>query len=606
MNYLLRHILLLLMVALPLAGCIREYYSLEEENISGDKVQIEIFTRANSYHTPVMRGLSEENIVGMTPWVLVFIGSGDNAVFAEAVQAFELVGKRYVILSKQTVPCRLLILANPQSKFHYGMGDASGSEFTQENLLDKITPGSTTLSDVCSKLLTEPIDNLPMSFPFAEVGETIPMSYLLDIPNINEDTKIAEPDNSSLQLIRIVAKMEVINKATNFRLEGISSVMNAPKQGQLHRLVTTDPLNNDNQDLVEYHKNDGYITDVVSAETIVLNEQTTENSPIYLFESKSGTAKDTYIIVRGKYYEGLDGRNNEIWTEYFYKMALVDITQNSLNILRNHQYKFIITEVRGRGYNSVEDAKVSKPSNIDLNYTIKVIDPSSYEIIANNDYYLGVSNSLFLAYTNVDETYDAFTLVTNCTRNFPYSRDITPWNSWTGNATTDFVIADPTDSKIPITDNLNTPIEYNVKVMIRGDMPYDDNNGPEQYIILMLGNIEKKVYVRRRNAISVLGEIFKVPDTYGDFSFQSGLVIEKEAKEWIKLAPGPQSSDIRNDADNIVVDNNEIYVHVLPNISPTGDGIQRTGTIYLTTNRSIWWNPGSTFRIKVSITQLGN
>ena len=65
--------------------------------------------------------------------------------------------------------------------------------------------------------------------------------------------------------------------------------------------------------------------------------------------------------------------------------------------------------MHGRGYDTVADAKLSKPSNTDLDFEITVDDSNSYEIIANNDYYLGVSNSVFIAYSPDDaSTYEAF------------------------------------------------------------------------------------------------------------------------------------------------------------------------------------------------------
>ena len=52
--------------------------------------------------------------MGKNPWMFVFKGEGPNATFVEAVQAFELAGKRYVILTKQSNDSKyqLLILAN--------------------------------------------------------------------------------------------------------------------------------------------------------------------------------------------------------------------------------------------------------------------------------------------------------------------------------------------------------------------------------------------------------------------------------------------------------------------------------------------------------------
>ena len=64
-----------------------------QEEIPEDKVRIEIFTRAKSYNLPATRAVGNEYAVGMHPWVFVFRGEGTDAVFVEAVQAFEYLAK---------------------------------------------------------------------------------------------------------------------------------------------------------------------------------------------------------------------------------------------------------------------------------------------------------------------------------------------------------------------------------------------------------------------------------------------------------------------------------------------------------------------------------
>lgn len=110
----------------------------ERETVAEEKVQIEIFTRVNSYRLPATRGLEDEETVGKTPWVFVFKGAGGNARLIEVVQAFEMIKKRYVLLTKQADDSKyqLLILANPQVEFYYG--DAvNGYEFNMENCWER-------------------------------------------------------------------------------------------------------------------------------------------------------------------------------------------------------------------------------------------------------------------------------------------------------------------------------------------------------------------------------------------------------------------------------------------------------------------------------------
>lgn len=68
----------------------------------------------------------------------MFKGAGGNARLIEVVQAFEMIKKRYVLLTKQADDSKyqLLILANPQVEFYYG--DAvNGYEFNMENCWER-------------------------------------------------------------------------------------------------------------------------------------------------------------------------------------------------------------------------------------------------------------------------------------------------------------------------------------------------------------------------------------------------------------------------------------------------------------------------------------
>lgn len=105
-------------------------------------------------------------------------------------------------------------------------------------------------------------------------------------------------------------------------------------------------------------------------------------------------------------------------------MAIVDDNLTLMSLERNKLYTFTINKVHGPGFDTVADAKVSKPSNTALDYSVLVDDSNTYEIIANNDYYLGVSNSVFFAYTNETAEYEAFRIITDCKTIFPNSNKI--------------------------------------------------------------------------------------------------------------------------------------------------------------------------------------
>ncbi|WP_293666305.1 FimB/Mfa2 family fimbrial subunit [uncultured Parabacteroides sp.] len=596
-----KHIIYILstMLLMLTTACENEVLSSgnpDDSNTSDNKVRIEIFARANAYPIPVTKGVDDENKVGMTPWVLVFKGEGASATFIEAVQAYEVVGKRYVVLTKQPAGSKyqLLILANPQSHFYYG--DNTTMHGFEESTLSAVA-ASATLSDVCRNLRTEPLAVAPlMGIPYGGAGDLLPMSYLLEVNQIDEGTKIENSDGNPLQLIRAVAKLSVANNAANFTLKEITAVVNVPRQGLLHNLDGSIPDNTAN--LTDYQADAGYTLPLAAAEN-VSGGQSTEKNPVYLYEFDQ--RGKPYIIIRGTYGG----------TDYYYKMALVDDALQPLNILRNRAYTFTIKTVKGPGYDTVEDAKVSKASNTDLNFEVLVDDTDSYEIMANNDYFLAVSNSVFIAYASDSTTLEAFKIATDCQVNFPNSNTITNNRSLVEYS---FDLA-PGNSTIPIKENnSSSPRITPVDVLVRNWLQWNEDNQSLEgvkkhnaYVTLKLGNLEKQIHIRQRDMISAAGDMLQyIPEESANAKVQimnyyclSGDV--EDGVDWIKLRPAIDSDD-RNDTEHIVVDNGKIYIEIQPNY----DGM-RSGIVYLTTVHDPKTPAsGSTVkRIKIYISQAG-
>lgn len=596
--------LFLLAILLFVTSCEHEVLISEDpEEIVDEKVRIEIFTRADSYKLPVTKGLNDENTVGITPWILVFKGNEKaSATFVEAVQAFELIGKRYVLLTRQPSGTKyhLLILANPQSEFYYGDAD-SGYEFKTESFTTSLKVDVTTLSEACSNLLTEPlaIPSQPV-VPYSGEGETIPMSYLLEVDEINNLTRIENTDGSSLLLSRVVAKIAIVNAASNFDFTGITAIVNVPRQGQLHK---SDDAVYNISGLTELRYDASYSSPLIVT-SAVSGGQSTADKPIYLYESP--VSNNTYFIIQGTY----EGHN------YFYKMAIVDDNLTLMSLERNKLYTFTINKVHGPGFDTVADAKVSKPSNTALDYSVLVDDSNTYEIIANNDYYLGVSNSVFFAYTNETAEYEAFRVITDCKTIFPNSNKISDERSLADYA---YRLVSPFGISIAgagSSDPNVTPVNVEVKNYLQFYDEFQSNQEgtalrQNAYITLKLGNLEKQIHINQRKAINAGGETIQyMPTTNRDPQYRkvnytclSGYVEDNAVyspKNWIKLRPS--SGEERNDTDNITVDDGAIFIEVLPN--PGTD--TRNGIVYLTTIDNNSSSGMATQRIKIDITQLGN
>ena len=543
------HIIYLLVLLTFFSACsIKEEVPGEPVTIGETKVRFELFTKAGTYGLPVSRTGENESVVDQQPWVLVFLGTGGTASFVEAVQAELYNGKTYVYLEEQAGNCQLLILANSPSRFYM---NGVGYAYTADNFVNTLR--GRDLDYACRNLLTEALIDPQYTVPY--IGQKLPMSDLVNLSKI--DASVTIPN---IQLKRIVGKIVVENTDADFVLEGITVVTNVAKNSKLHNLTDALEQNIGADNLVEYRKDDSYALNIVDAEEIVTGGQTTKNNPLYVYETHS-LSNDTYLVIRG-HYKG---------ESFFYKMALVNNDQHVLDILRNTEYIFTITSVRGRGFISMADAKASLASNTNLDYSILVQEESSYEIVSNNEYYLGVTNSHFEIYASAASgtAYVAFSLITDCKSESIGERTIT--------ATSGLRIVSPVDGMIPV----STTLPSQVKIEMLAGFTSGE-------IELRLGNLRKTVTVKRREQVTSSGTI--ISSFIDDGYYISAYVEDYVNHSWLKL--GPEEGEVRNDPDYIYVDNGKIKLYVEKNTSGN-----REGVVYVSVGKGI------TQRIKVYITQ---
>ena len=543
------HIIYLLVLLTFFSACsIKEEVPGEPVTIGETKVRFELFTKAGTYGLPVSRAGENESVVDQQPWVLVFLGTGGTASFVEAVQAELYNGKTYVYLEEQAGNCQLLILANSPNRFYMnGLGYA----YTADNLVNTLR--GRDLDYACRNLLTEALIDPQYTVPYS--GQKLPMSDLVNLSKI--DASVTIPN---IRLKRVVGKIVVENTDADFVLEGITVVANVAKNSKLYNLTDALEQNIGAENLVEYRKDDSYALNIVDAEEIVTGGQTTKNNPLYVYETHS-LSNDTYLVIRGQYKGEM----------FFYKMALVNNDQHVLDILRNTEYIFTITSVRGRGFISMADAKASLASNTNLDYSILVQEESSYEIVSNNEYYLGVTNSHFEIYASAASgtAYVAFSLITDCKSESIGERTIT--------ATSGLRIVSPVDGMIPVSTTLPSQVKIE---MLTGFTSGE--------IELRLGNLRKTVTVKRREQVTSSGTI--ISSFIDDGYYISAYVEDYVNHSWLKL--GPEEGEVRNDPDYIYVDNGKIKLYVEQNTSGN-----REGVVYVSVGKGI------TQRIKVYITQ---
>lgn len=560
MRYFLRHIIRLLAVVpvLSLSSC---YYEEVWETIGQEDkmVRVELFTRAASYDAPVSRISANEDAVGGTPWILVFKGSGNGATYVEASQAFTLpnTNQTFVALTKGSGAYRLLILANPQGTFY-----ANNSAYTfSKDKFDQLL-SSHNLEYACNLLLTEPLTGTQSSVPF--LGQSFPMSCIYDLPGgINAATEIGTTV-SPVELIRAVAKVIVKSTASNFTLLGVTAAYNFPHQGQLHRLGSV-PMTVNSSSLVSYKNTGANISDAVANSTAA--------SPIYLFESEKDN--DSYIVIKGRY----------LGTDYYYKMAFVDGSLQKMDLLRNYEYTFTIVNVYGEGHETLDGA-VQAPAynNTHLDIKLTVTDLSAYETTAFDDYYLSVSNSVYIGYGNLATvSYDIcsiYLVAEGTSTQLPITGTIT---SSTGLLT----ITAPTGG---INVTTSSPQSFTLKAQMASGFVSGE-------ITLRFGNLKKVIEVKKNSAKLTAATVLSFPNVDYGYYMLSGKVDNFSSGYWIKLSPYnvlPRD----NDAGEITVDDGRIDAHITA-------GSNRTGTVYFSTVIDPSGTGGTQYarRIKLDIVQ---
>lgn len=592
----------LLVFALFAASCVKEEAYTPGGEEQGEKVEIELFTRQNSFNTPVTRAQADEYGVEKDPWVLVFKDNGSgimaNATYVEAARTFINVNNKSIVsLTPQAARCWVMIIANPQATFYIG---SSSYSYSVANFKAQLTGAS--LGMASSFLLSEPlpaVGGVVSDVPF--VGGKIPMSRVQELASgINTSTQIGS-SATPLELTRSVAKLVVKSSVApaDFTLEGIVSVENMSRSTFVHNLTGALSVASPK---VDYHKSNPNTTLLVvpSATTNVLD-------PVYVYEYKVDNANPGSLIVRAN-YKG---------TSYYYKLKLVDENEQLMDISRDMEYSFTITAVKGIGYRSYEDAKLSVAGNTQLDYLITVVHPDAYEIQANNDYYLAVSNRHCLIYDEgTGNQYVAFTIVTNCTTDFTHTKgnEMTFQNkTWIEPVYPAPTVAGTRTTRIPIATSKDTPRVTDVIVKLTSGagagLAIDPaNSWDDAEVWLTLGNLKHTIKIKRKAIVPAAQTrlSYYVPGSYYYYLLSGKIDFATQAEQdnpWMLLT----GSDgiYREDPTERTVEDGLLYVDVKENTTTS----KRGAVVWLTTTKQPSYPAGdketSPKRIKAYVHQAG-
>lgn len=404
--------------------------------------------------------------------------------------------------------------------------------------------------------------------------KTLPMSYLYEATGgINVNTKIGTSD-VPLELTRAVAKIVVKSNTADFTLLGVHSVYNMNKNTVLHNLSGVPETATNVLDYIKSDTDEDFVFATINIA-----------DPIYVYEAEANS--NTYMIIHGL-YKG---------TEYYYKMAIADSDFNYMDIKRNHEYEFTIVSANSPGFATYADALLSKPNNMNLKHEVKITDLASYEIKANSEYFLAVSNRLCIIYDDTESSgnqYIAFTLTTDCT----YAHRFSDESNYLKVSNGAMSIVSPTPARIPSAANANSPVTTDVIVKLPA------GSVDKSTINIKLGNIEQTVNVVRKSIIPVGGAVVNYyTENAGTYDFEYYLLTAKvdNSAPWITMKNkyGVTSAD----PNSIMVEDGVIDIHV------ASTSVARNTVIYLTTiknpNKPLEDDKDMPRRIKAYLYQKG-
>ncbi|MDR1884063.1 MAG: hypothetical protein LBR26_14985 [Prevotella sp.] len=152
---------------------------------------------------------------------------------------------------------------------------------------------------------------------------------------------------------------------------------------------------------------------------------------IYMAEHAAGTdalTNNPYLVIGGKY--------NGSGTVTYYRLDFVSgsyPSQTLLPVLRNHRYRFNITEVKGPGYGSVTAAAEARPVN--LTYDLSATDESLTSYVYDGQYALGISQDSYIL-DNKARTGITLKVSTTYEKGYTAVSSNTSWLVITGGAST--------------------------------------------------------------------------------------------------------------------------------------------------------------------------
>lgn len=351
-------------------------------------VNIEFDLKSGSFHKPATKVIRSDSDFD-APWVLSFKLQNQGSphpdtFFVEAVKAQISDGKYYMQLRRSTDPHLLYFVANADKVIENKKSLFATKTYGQ--VMSLLTFGNPS-RDANFGLI--PLSNPQGSVPFA--NQNIPMTATAQLNKIVKGIKLSETVN----LQRIVSKIYVdatkANQKNGFVLTGLT-VIDVPSIGYMNNELNIQSVQP--QSIIDYGRKTG------SARLTRLVLENIENNTTYF----PGTDRPIYVYPflendpRGGVYQVIfSGHFGDNITKYF-KIKLGGPDNPVALSKPNTSFLINIESIATSGYISLEHALQFEPSTGVV--TKVTLTDQAHEIIANNKYFLGLSNSEIQLYAD--------------------------------------------------------------------------------------------------------------------------------------------------------------------------------------------------------------
>lgn len=365
-------------------------------------VNIEFDLKSGAFHKPATKTIRTDSDFD-TPWVLSFKLQNQGSprpdtLFVEAVKTQISDNKYYMQLSASQDPHLLYFVANADKVI-----EKKKTLFTSKTygeVMSLLTFGNP--SPEADFGLT-PLSNPQGSVPFA--NQNIPMTATAQLNKIVKGIKLSKTVN----LQRIVSKIYVdatkANQKNGFVLTGLT-VIDVPSIGYMNNKINFESVQP--QSIIDYGRKSG--SDRLTTLVLENIDNNTTHSPetdrpiyVYPFLEKDPRGGVYQVIFSGHFGDNI--------TKYF-KIKLGGPNNPVALSKPNTSFLIDVESIASSGYVSLEHALQFEAST-GVVTKVTLID-QAHEIIANEKYYLGLSNSEYHLFdSGVSDIETVATITTN-------------------------------------------------------------------------------------------------------------------------------------------------------------------------------------------------